>query len=74
MDAAGVPNTTPCHTVSQACISANRAIANGVDAILLNRADVVIAGGTDNTSDTPIGFSKKMRKKLFKAQKLKFCD
>lgn len=68
---AGIPNTTPCHTVSQACISANRAIASAVDAILLNRADIIIAGGTDNTSDTPIGYTKKMRKKLFKAQKLR---
>ncbi|MGB1017962.1 MAG: acetyl-CoA C-acyltransferase, partial [Chitinophagales bacterium] len=30
-----------------------------------------IAGGVENTSDTPIGFRRAMRKKLFKAQKLK---
>lgn len=68
---AGIPHTTPCHTVSQACISANRAIANGVNEIMLGHADIVIAGGVDNTSDTPIGFAKPMRKKLFKAQKLR---
>ena len=68
---AGIPNTTPCQTVTMACISANRAIANGVNEILVGNADVVIAGGLDSTSDTPIGYKKKMRKKLFKAQKIK---
>jgi len=68
---AGVPVTTPCHTVKQACISANQAITSGVEKILAGQADVIIAGGTDNTSDTPIGFRKEMRKKLFKAQKMK---
>lgn len=68
---AGVPNTTPCRTVSQACISANRAIADGCLEIMTGRADVVIAGGIDHTSDTPIQFPRKMRKKLFLAQRLK---
>ncbi len=68
---AGVPNTTPCHTVSQACISANRAIADGCLEIMTGQADIVIAGGIDHTSDTPIQFPRKMRKKLFKAQRIK---
>lgn len=68
---AGIPNTTPCHTVSQACISANRAIADGYLEIMTGRADVVVAGGVDSTSDTPIQFRKAMRNKLFKAQKLR---
>lgn len=68
---AGIPNTTPCHTVTQACISANRAISSGCLEIMSGRASVVIAGGVDNTSDTPINFRKAMQKKLFKAQKLR---
>ncbi len=68
---AGIPNTTPCHTVTQACISANRAIATACAEIMIGQADIVIAGGLDSTSDTPIGYKKAMRKKLFKAQKLK---
>ena len=68
---AGIPNKAHCQTVTQACISANRAICNGVNEILVGNADVVIAGGVENTSDTPIGFPKKMRNKLFGAQKLK---
>lgn len=69
--AAGIPNHVPCHTVTMACISANRAIADAYDQIALGHADVVIAGGTDSVSDFPIAFKKPMRKKLFKAQKLK---
>ena len=68
---AGIPYTTPCHTVTQACISANRAIASAIGEIKTGISEVVIAGGVDNTSDTPIGFRREMRKKLFKAQKLK---
>ena len=69
--AAGVPNTTPARTVSQACISANRAISDGCLEIMAGHADIVIAGGIDHTSDTPILFPRKMRKKLFMAQRLK---
>ncbi len=68
---AGIPNKAACHTVAQACISANRAIASACLEIYAGQADVVIAGGVDNTSDTPITFKKQMQKKLFKAQKLK---
>ena len=68
---AGIPNKVPCRTVSQACISANRAIADGCLEIMTGRASIVIAGGIDHTSDSPIQFPRKMRKKLFKAQKLK---
>ncbi|MCB0503831.1 MAG: acetyl-CoA C-acyltransferase, partial [Bacteroidetes bacterium] len=52
---AGVPVKAPCNTVKQACISANQAIANAVDSIQLGHSEVIIAGGTDCTSDTPIG-------------------
>ncbi len=68
---AGIPATTPCHTVTQACISANRAVAAGIGEIRSGQIDVFIAGGVDNTSDTPIGFKREMRKKLFAAQKIK---
>lgn len=68
---AGVPHTTPCHTVTQACISANQAITSAVEAIQLGHAEVAIAGGVDCVSDAPIMFNKPMRKKLYKSQKLK---
>lgn len=68
---AGMSPRTPCHTVSQACISANQAISRAADLVRLGHADVVIAGGTDCASDTPIVFRKAMRKKLFAARKLR---
>ncbi|MDW8274693.1 MAG: thiolase family protein [Chitinophagales bacterium] len=68
---AGLPQRTPCHTVTMACISANQAIATGVNLIKAGQATVVIAGGTDSCSDAPILFNKPMRKKLFNARKLK---
>ncbi|MBP7477002.1 MAG: acetyl-CoA C-acyltransferase [Chitinophagales bacterium] len=68
---AGIPYTSPCNTVTQACISANRAICDGYAEIAIGKADIIIAGGVENSSDTPIGFRKPMRKKLFNAQKLR---
>ena len=67
----GIPYTTPAHTVSQACISANAAISSGVDLIRTGQADVIVAGGTDSVSDIPIPFRKEMRKKLFAARSIK---
>ena len=67
---AGIPVKAPANTVKQACISANQAMCNAVDSIQLGRADVIVSGGTECTSDTPIGYTKEMRKKLFAAQKL----
>lgn len=68
---AGIPHTTPCHTVTQACISANQAITSAFEAIQLGHAEVAIAGGVDCISDAPILFNRPMRKKLYLAQKLK---
>ncbi len=68
---ASFPLKTPGYTVTQACISANRAITNGFDMIRTGEAKVVIAGGTDTLSDFPIRFPKKFRKLLLGAKKLK---
>lgn len=68
---AGLPYHIPCNTVTMACISANKAIANAAAQIMTGQADVVIAGGTDTVSDIPIQFPRQMRAKLLDAQKLK---
>ncbi len=68
---AGIPISTPCSTVTMACISANKSISMGVDQIALGHADVVIAGGTECPSDAPIAFPREMRKKLFANQKMR---
>ena len=68
---AGIPYSTPCHTVSQACISANRAIATAIGEIATGQSSVVIAGGADSASETPIGYKKYMRTKLMKGTKIR---
>ena len=69
--AAGIPHSVPAHTVTQACISGNQAIATAADAIRLGRIDSAIAGGTETLSDIPIRFKKKVRKELFEARRYK---
>jgi len=72
---AGIPDTVPAFTVTQACISANRAITTGSDLIATSQADIVIAGGTESMSDIPIKFRKKFRQRLIESQKYRgFTD
>lgn len=61
---AGLLYTIPSHTVAQACISANAAIATGATAIQAGHADVVIAGGVETFSDVPIRLTRPIRQKL----------
>ncbi len=69
--AAGVPATTPTHTATLACVSANVAATTVTDMIRLGRIDVAIAGGTENLSDPPIQVSQNLRLAMVKAQKAK---
>ncbi|HEY6291486.1 MAG TPA: thiolase family protein [Terriglobia bacterium] len=50
---AGVPVEIPAYTVNQACASGLKAIALGYDQIVLGRAEVVLAGGTEAMSRVP---------------------
>ncbi|WP_142712495.1 acetyl-CoA C-acyltransferase [Fodinibius sediminis] len=68
---AGLPNSIPAHTVTQACISSNQAISSAVNLIRTGQAKVVLAGGTETMSDIPIRFRRKFRRKLLDAQKYK---
>ncbi len=68
---AGVPNSVPAHTVTQACISSNQAITSAVELIKSGQADIVLAGGTETMSDIPIRLRKNMRQKLLEARKYK---
>lgn len=67
--AAGFPTDIQAYTVSQACISANRAITNGADQIALGYADIILAGGVETISDVPIQYGKSFRDALFRASK-----
>ena len=42
----GIPISCPAYTVSEACITANQAIANAADQIAMGHADIAVAGGT----------------------------
>lgn len=65
--AAGYSAATPAHTVTQACISASRAVADA--ALQLGReGGYAVAGGVELLSDVPPVFGKKMRARLFAAQ------
>jgi acetyl-CoA C-acetyltransferase len=50
---AGVPDRVPAFTVNQACGSGLRAIILAAEKIMLGRAHVVIAGGTESMSRVP---------------------
>jgi len=68
---AGIPLSTPAHTVTMACISANQAIATGIGVILSGNAEMVVCGGTETMSDVPIRWNRKMRKKMLSSRKMK---
>jgi acetyl-CoA C-acetyltransferase len=50
---AGVPETVPAFTVNQACGSGLQAIILAAQQIMLGRADIVLAGGTESMSRVP---------------------
>ncbi len=50
---AGVPETVPAATINQACGSGLKAIILAAQEIMLDRADAVLAGGTESMSRVP---------------------
>src|SRR5258707_15734260 len=50
---AGVPERVPAFTVNQACGSGLRAIILAAEKIMLGRAEIVLAGGTESMSRVP---------------------
>jgi acetyl-CoA C-acetyltransferase len=50
---AGVPDRVPAFTVNQACGSGLRAIILAAEQIMLGRADIILAGGTESMSRVP---------------------
>lgn len=51
---AGIPETSPAFTVNRLCASGMQAIASGMQQIYSKQANVVIAGGTESMSNSPI--------------------
>src|ERR1043166_586143 len=50
---AGVPETVPAATINQACGSGLKAIILAAEQIMLGRANIVLAGGTESMSRVP---------------------
>jgi acetyl-CoA acyltransferase len=59
-----LPRGCEAYTVSRACASANQAITDAADQIVLGHHDVVIAGGAESLSNVPILHSRGMSEKL----------
>ncbi|KKK37212.1 acetyl-CoA acetyltransferase [Mesobacillus campisalis] len=51
---AGVPETAPAFTINRLCASGMQAIASGVQQIQSGQADIVVAGGTESMSCSPV--------------------
>jgi acetyl-CoA acyltransferase len=66
-----LPRGVQAFTVSRACASANQAITDAADQILLGHTDVVIAGGAESLSNIPILHSRGMSDALVAASKAK---
>jgi acetyl-CoA acyltransferase len=66
-----LPKGVQAFTVGRACASANQAITDGADQIVLGHADVVIAGGAESLSNVPILHSRGMSDALVAASKAK---
>lgn len=62
--AAGMPHSVPASTVTMACISANRAIADAATRLGAGRAGLILAGGVESLSDVPVGLGKPARRRL----------
>ena len=61
---AGLPTSVEAMTVTRACASGLQAVTSAVSAIERGDADVVIAGGSDSTSNAPIAFPTKLTRTL----------
>ncbi len=66
-----LPKGVQAFTVSRACASANQAITDAADQIVLGHADVVIAGGAESLSNVPILHSRGMAEALVAASRAK---
>jgi acetyl-CoA acyltransferase len=66
-----LPKGVQAFSVSRACASANQAITDAADQIILGHVDVAIAGGSESLSNVPILHSQGMAEALVLASKAK---
>ena len=51
---AGMPETSPAYTINRLCASGMQALASGVQQITFDQAEIIVAGGTESMSRSPI--------------------
>ncbi|MCA1011924.1 thiolase family protein [Halobacillus halophilus] len=51
---AGIPESSPAYTINRLCASGLEAVASGVQQIAFDQAEVIVAGGTESMSQSPI--------------------
>src|SRR6185436_15023466 len=66
-----IPKGVDAYSVSRACASANQAITDAADQIVLGHADVAIAGGAESLSNVPILHSRGFAEALVAASRAK---
>lgn len=69
--ASGMDPKTDAYSITRACATSFQTAASGADAIALGRAEVVMAGGTDSTSDIAVPLSKRLSDALRDASQAK---
>lgn len=51
---AGVPESSPAYTINRLCASGMQTLASGVQQISFEQAEIIVAGGTESMSRSPI--------------------
>ncbi|MFE8699433.1 thiolase family protein [Cytobacillus sp. FJAT-54145] len=51
---AGIPETAPAFTINRLCASGMQAVASAVQQIFFGQGEIIVAGGTENMSRSPI--------------------
>ncbi|MGW1841340.1 acetyl-CoA C-acetyltransferase [Streptomyces sp. NPDC001966] len=62
---------TPAYDIQQACGTGLQAVVAAANKIMLGAVDSAIAGGTDTTSDAPLGVNDELRRMLLAARRAK---
>ena len=68
---AGLPHSTPAFTVHRNCASGMESVSSGINKILANQANIIIAGGAESMSNIPLLFNAKMTTLFFSLMKAK---
>ncbi|HXT14673.1 MAG TPA: acetyl-CoA C-acyltransferase FadI [Gemmatimonadaceae bacterium] len=66
-----LPKGCEAYSVSRACASANQAITDAADQIVLGHHEIIIAGGAESLSNVPILHSRSMSEKLVSLSRAK---